>query len=191
MRVKKKWKHFKRILFSVIILCSEIFGILQVEYQKVGLEFNSSMSDIVLFNLKTDFSAPSIAFWSSFVPPVDHLTFFGLPFASSVRHTQKLLLEQIRRRITADYASIAYSKLRFNRSLLVSHYNDVAFLHILYTAPFRKLLTKTKKSSVWSMFLRFAKYLLHLSPWYRYLLVFCEIQGCWPWSYRQQTDSKT
>ena len=44
---------------------TEIFGILEAEYQKIGLEFNSSKSDIVLFNWKTNSSAPSITLGSS------------------------------------------------------------------------------------------------------------------------------
>lgn len=145
----------------------DIFEILEAEYLKVGLQFNSSKSEIVLFNWKTDFCVPTIALGSSSVQPVDHLIYLGLPIGSSIRHTRKLLLEQLKRRISASYASVVSCKLRFNRLLLASLYNAIALPHILYATPFWKLLTKTDQNIIRAMYFRFAKYLLRLPPWYR------------------------
>ena len=61
-------------------------------------------------------------------------------------------------------------KFRFNRPLLASLYNAFSLPHILYTAPFWKLMTKTDKSKVRSLFFCFAKHQLHLPPWYRHSL---------------------
>jgi len=44
---------------------TEIFGILEVEYQKNGREFNSFKSDIVLINWKRNSPAPSVTLGSS------------------------------------------------------------------------------------------------------------------------------
>ena len=146
---------------------TESFGILGAEYQKVGLEFISFKSIIVVFNWKTDSSAPSITLGSGSVQPIEHLMNLGLPIASSIRHTRELLLEEIRRIIPAAYASIVSCKLRFTQPLLGSLCNVVALPYIVYTAPFWKLLTKTDKGTTRFIFRRFAKYLLRLPPWYR------------------------
>jgi len=129
---------------------SDVFSILEAEYLKLGLDFNSSMSEIVLFN------------W---VQLVGYLAYLDLPLGSSIRHTRYLLVEDLTRCISASYASIMSCKFRFNLHLLASLFNAIDLPHILYISPFWKLLTITDQIKIRSIFFRFAKYLLHLPPW--------------------------
>ena len=86
---------------------SDVFSILEAEYLQLGLHFNSSKSEIVLFNWKSDL-INSVKPENSLVQPVDHLVYLGLPIGSSIRLTQYLLIEHVTCSISASSACFNY-----------------------------------------------------------------------------------
>jgi hypothetical protein len=164
---------------SLVIYADDIFNLsrtldkipqafqkLQTEYLKSGLEFNAETTDVVLFNWKGPLP-DEIVLENSKIRPSDQIVYLVIPIGNAISHTRHLLTEHIKRRISASYASIVSAKLCFNRRYLSTLYNTVALPHILYIAPFWKVLTHVDKLKIRSTFFRFAKYLLRYPIWTR------------------------
>jgi hypothetical protein len=144
---------------------SEIFAMLQSEYAKLGLQFNTEKSEVVFFNWKHAASG-DISLGNIKIKPVDHITYLSLPIGSSILHTRQLLIAHIGRKVGLSCASFVTNELRFNHHLLSKLFNSVALPHYLYVSPFWKCsqILTSKNFVLFSSGLQNVFYVFALGP---------------------------
>jgi len=122
------------------------------------------MTDVMHFNWKGPIPN-EIVLRNSKICPSDQIIYLRISTGNTISHSRHLLTEVIKRHISAAYDSIVSAKFRFNHHYLATLYKTVALSHILYIAPFWKILTNFGKLKIRSTFFRFTKYLLRYSTW--------------------------
>ena len=137
------------------------FNILSSQYGDIGLSFNVSKSEVMLFNWNKSV-LPHIQLGSQSVKPVESLVYLGLPIGDTLSSTRSLIITHIERKIRTAYGATISSKRNLNRFSLARIYNAVAQPHILYITPFWKLLRKEDKFKIRRIFFRYLKFLLQV-----------------------------
>lgn len=137
------------------------FNILSSQYGDIGLSFNVSKSEVMLFNWNKSV-LPHIQLGSQSVEPVESLVYLGLPIGDTLSSTRSLIITHIERKIRTAYGATISSKRNLNRFSLARIYNAVAVPHILYITPFWKLLRKEDKFKIRRIFFRYLKFLLQV-----------------------------
>ena len=73
------------------------FRVLSNEYANIGLEFNSSKSEVVVFNCRKKELAPVIfALGSNTVTAAASMTYLGLPIGSNLKATRSCLINDLK-----------------------------------------------------------------------------------------------
>ena len=126
------------------------FRVLSNEYANIGLEFNSSKSEVVVFNCRKKELAPVIfAPGSNTVTAAASMTYLGLPIGSNLKATRSCLINDLKQKVQKAYGMILSCKRLYNRRILARIFNSFATPHILALSPFWSLLTvDDKKQSV-------------------------------------------
>lgn len=148
--------NFSRILSSL----ESNFKILEMEYDEIGLSFNVTKCEVLLFNWNA--SQPEIQLGSQVVMPSKSIVYLGLPIGETLQHTRALLVKHIEKKIRSAYGASVSSKRNLNRSLRAQIFVAVALPHVLYVSPFWKLLTNSNKVTIRRIFFRYLKFLLEM-----------------------------
>ncbi|KAK2703419.1 hypothetical protein QYM36_018114 [Artemia franciscana] len=85
--------NFSRILSSL----ESNFKILEMEYDEIGLSFNVTKCEVLLFNWNA--SQPEIQLGSQVVMPSKSIVYLGLPIGETLQHTRALLVKHIEKKI--------------------------------------------------------------------------------------------
>ena len=136
----------------------------QVEYGKIGLQFNEKKSDVLLFNAKQG-SAVDVRLGGATVRLAEHIVYLGIPIGRSMLETRHLLQSHLQKRISLAYSRVVVYKRQFDRRILAHLYNAMALPHYLYLSPFWRIFQKEDKKELRSTYYKYAKYLLRLPPW--------------------------
>lgn len=142
----------------------ENFGILDREYKRIGLRFNESKTEFLVFNHRSD-CPTNVQLGEHVIKAQDTLTYLGVPIGSNLRATRQLLKDFFARKARNAYGLLVALKFKFNRRILASVYNAFAVPHLLALAPFWSLLTASDIRDIRKCFYKYAKYLLRLPLW--------------------------
>ena len=153
------------------LLCSleENFIQFQVEYGKIGLQFNKKKSDVLLFNAKQG-SAVDVRLGGATIWLAKDIVYLGICIGQihigwSMLEMCHLLQSHLQKQISLAYSCVVVYKHQFDWQILAHLYNAMALLHYLYLSPFWRIFQKEDKKELVSTYYKYAKYLLWLPPW--------------------------
>ena len=113
----------------------ENFWILDRKYNRIGVRFNESMTEFLVFNHSSN--CPRNVQWGEHVIKAqDTLTYLDVLIGSNLRTTCQLLKDFFARKSRNAYGLLVALRFKFKHHILASIYNASAVPHLLALAPF-------------------------------------------------------
>jgi len=142
----------------------ENFRILSDEYNRIGLNFNHSKSEILIFNCRCQ-DPVAVSLGVYVIQDQERLTYLGVPIGKNLRSTRVLLKDFFTNKTRKAFGLLVALKFKFNRRTLATLNNAFVVPHLLALAPFWSLFSQTDVIEIKKCFYKYAKCLLRLPLW--------------------------
>lgn len=145
----------------------ENFAALKSSYEKIGLSFNETKTEFIVFNRKRIDPAPEVKLGDKMVKPSSSITHLGLPIGCNIKSTRLLLVSDFATKVRKAYGMLVSSKASYSREIRAQLFSAMVIPHVLALSPFWAILSDKNKRTVRSCYYRFCKYLLRVPLWKR------------------------